>query len=103
MFHFDPTDLFARLRACFTDIGARSADRSVQRRLARHEIRRGLANLDAICHQLGVILLHMPAAFRKAVIEEGRLAFGATGPALIDAILQLVLLLNSHKHLHSRG
>jgi hypothetical protein len=102
MFHFDPADLFARLRACFTDIGARSADRSMQRRLARHEIRCRLANLDAVCHQLGVIFLHMPAALRKAVVEERGLAFGATGPALIDAILQLVLLLNSHQHLHSR-
>jgi len=79
--HFLAANAIAGYGAGFAYIGACSAFRSVELRVANHEVGCGLACLDAIGHQLHMCLFDMLAAHFQAVVEKRLLAFVTAFPA----------------------
>jgi hypothetical protein len=60
-------NLFTAICTGGADVSARGTDYRVQRRLAQHEVRRGLANFRAIGHQAKMLGLDVFAALIEAM------------------------------------
>lgn len=85
--HFLAANALARYGAGFAYIGACGAFRSVELRIANHEIGCGLAGLDAIGHQFHMFLFDMLAAPFQAVVEKRLLAFVTAFPAKLNTFV----------------
>jgi hypothetical protein len=99
-FHVAPHRL-ARRRASVADLRTRSARFGVKRRVARHEVGGGLADLDAVHHQADMFRLGVTVI--QAMVEQQRLAGVAAGPAMLDAVMQLWIGVMMHVPLLCRG
>jgi hypothetical protein len=61
---------FARISAGFTDFRASAAGDNMQRRLPKHEIMAGIANLHAIHEEEDVVGIGMFSAFVQAIVND---------------------------------
>jgi hypothetical protein len=82
--HFLTANTLAGYGAGFAYIGAGGAFRSMELRIANHEIGCGLACLDAIGHQFHMFLFDVLAAHFQAVVEKRLLAFVTAFPAKLN-------------------